>query len=227
MDLNKLVNESLAKIEQEGFVQKVVEKQLKSTIESIIDDLLRSYSDFGKNLKKEIGSQLNINLKELNIAGYNVMVLNAVKEKLDEAVTIHGVEKIKESLEEMLTDVKKEYKLSELIEEMKEDAREYNDDHAGQEISLHVDPDRSILSFIYFDPSEDQEKYECKYRLVLNKDGAMNSINIDGRKFDNKLIMGGLRGFEETLFKIYSTGAKIIIDENNVNLEYGYGDEDE
>lgn len=226
LDLNKIVNDSLVKIAAEGYVEKVVEKRLKESIESVIDDLFRSYSDFGKNLKKEVGEKLKVNLGELKLDGYNVMVLNAVKAKLDEAIHIQGVERIKGSLDNLLVDVKKEYKLSELIEEMKRDATEYNDDHYGEEISFHIDPDSSVLSFIYFDPDEDKEKYQCQYRLVLDKDGSMNSISIGDRKFDNRLIMGGLHGFEETLFKIYSTGAKIIIDENNVDVEYGYNDED-
>ncbi|MCC5465564.1 hypothetical protein [Pelosinus baikalensis] len=226
MDLNKLVNESLAKIQQDGFVQKVVEKQLKSTIESIVDDLFRSYSDFGKNLKKEIESQLKINLNELNLAGYNVMVLNAVKEKLDEAVTIQGVEKIQQALDAMLGDVKKEYKLSELIKKMKEESNEYGD-HNGEEISFHIDSDRRILTFISFDEEDGQSEYECKYRLSVSKDGKVTSVKIGNKELKNSVIMGGLYGLDETLFKIYASGAKLIIDEDDVNLEYGYGDEDE
>lgn len=225
MDLNKLVNENLAKLEANGAVENIITDRLKKTIESIVDDLFSSYSDFGKNLKIEVQSALNVNLKELKLAGYNVMVLNAVKEKLDEVLHIQGVEKIKDSLEQMLSDIKEEYQLSELINEMKEKANEYGD-YDEREISFHIDPDRNILTFIYFDEEADKEKYECKYRIWVDKSGTVCGVEIKEQKFDNRLIMGGLHGFEQTLFKVYSMHPKLIIDEEHVNIEYGYSEGD-
>jgi hypothetical protein len=226
IDLNKVINQSMTKIEEEGFVEKVVKKRLEETVSSIVDDLFRSYSDFGKDLKNEVSQQLNINLKELNLAGYNTMVLNAVKEKLDEAIHIQGTEKIKETLDELLSDVKKEYTLSELIDEMKNKANEYGE-YNGQEISFHIDPRRDILTFIDFDEEPNKDKYQCKYKIWVNSEtGIIAGAEIRDRKFDNRVIMGGLRGFEETLFKIYTTGPKLIIDEHKVDVEYGDPEDD-
>lgn len=220
MDLNKLVNQGLADIETEGFVKQAVNKHLKKTIESIIGDMFCSYSTFGKKLKAEITSQLNVNLEELKLAGYNTMLLNTVKEKLDEAIHIQGTEKIKELLDELLNDVKPEYRLSELIEEMKGKANEYGD-YNDREISFHINPDRNILTFIYFDEEPDKEKHQCKYHIWVNSDtGVIAGVEIRDRKFDNRVIMGGLRGFEETLFKLYAASPKLIIDESNVVVEY-------
>jgi hypothetical protein len=226
MDLNKIVNDSLAKLEANGDVENIVTARLKKTIDSIVDDLFSSYSDFGKSLKTEVQSALNVNLKELNLTGYNVMVLNAVKDTLDETLHIQGVEKIKESLGQMLSNVKTEYRLSELIEEMKKEANE-DGNYDEEEISFHIDSDRSILTFIYFDEESDKEKYQCKYRLWIDKQGVVCGVEISDRKFDNRVIMGGLHGFEQTLFKIYSMNPKIIIDEGRVETGYGYSGEDD
>jgi hypothetical protein len=225
MDLNKLVNESLVKIEQEGFVQRVVEKQLKGTIESIVNDLFRSYGDFGKNLEQEIKLNLSVDLKKLNLAGYNVMVLNAVQEELDKVVHTQGIEKIKESLANLLSEVPKEYKLSELIEEFKKDVLSDDSDYEGREISFHVDR-RYSSKYVSFDRDDDKSEYRCQYRICVKEDGAAGRIEIDDKKFDNRVIMGGLDGFDKTLFKIYSTGSKIIIDDGAVNIEYEYSSED-
>lgn len=219
MDLNKLVNDGLAKIQAEGFVKQVVEEQLKETIKNIVHDVLREYSDFGKNLKEQIESQLNINLDELNIASYNLMVLNAVKEKLDEAMHLQGVEKIKADMDEMLGTAKTEYKLSELIEELKNDALEDDDDLRGKEMSFHIDS-RSYLTFIFFDEDHDKDKYDCKYRITMDKEGYLTSVKIGSREFKNSVIMGGLYGIEATLFKMYTQGSKLIIDEDEVDTYY-------
>ena len=226
IDLNKLVNQSLAKIEESGFVEQVVEKKLKETLTSVVDNLFCSYSEFGKNLKNEVAVQLNINLKELKLAGYNTMVLNAVKEKLDESMHIQGTEKIKEALDNLLADVKTEYKLSELIAEMKSRANEYGD-YDGKEISLHIDPERSILTFINFDENPGKKNFQCKYKIWVDKEGNVAGAEIRDQKFDNRVIMGGLRGFEETLFKIYTTGPRLIIDEHNVEIEYSDSEDDD
>ena len=68
IDLNKLVNQSLANIEESGFVQETIQNRIKKTIESIVDDLFKSYGTFGKSLQAEIESKLQINFKELDIA---------------------------------------------------------------------------------------------------------------------------------------------------------------
>jgi len=226
MDLNKLVNESLAKIEQEGFVQVTVEKQLKKTIESIVDDLFRSYSEFGKNLKKEVESHLSVDLEKLNIAGYNVMVLNAVQEELDKLVHTQGIEKIKCSLTELLGEVPKEYKLSELIEEFKEDVLSDDSDYSGREISFHVKREYGSI-YISFDRDDDKSEYRCQYRIWAEKDGSITTIKINDKEFNNKVIMGGLWGFDKTLFKIYSTGTKIIIDDGDVDIQFEECEDDD
>lgn len=226
MDLNKMVMDSLTKLHAEGKVQEIVEKKVSETVKSIVEDAFGSWSDFSKGLKKQVQEQININFSQLDIASYNTMVLNVVKEKMDEAVHSQGVEKLKESLENMLSDVKKEYKLSELIHDMKEEAVEYDEDLYGKEISFHDDKDRRVLRFISFDPEEDKSEYECKYRISIDNEGKLNTAKINEREFNNRVIMGGLHGVEETLFKIYSTGAKIIVDVDDIDFEYGYENED-
>ena len=88
MDLNKMVMDGLAKMESEGKVQEIVEKHVSSTVESIVKDAFGSWSDFSKNLKVQVEQQLAINLSELNLSTYNTTILAAVKEKLDENITV-------------------------------------------------------------------------------------------------------------------------------------------
>ncbi|ENL2461271.1 hypothetical protein AB4W33_003121, partial [Listeria monocytogenes] len=51
MDFNKMVNDSLAKMEKSGEVQKLIDKHVASTVDSVVKDLFGSWSDFSKNLK--------------------------------------------------------------------------------------------------------------------------------------------------------------------------------
>ncbi|EJW20043.1 hypothetical protein M5X00_14810 [Paenibacillus alvei] len=223
MDLNKMVQDALAGIQKEQVVEQLVRQKLEKTLASVVDDVLSSYSDFGKQLKKEVESQLDINLKKLDIPTYNQMVLNVVKEQLDKAVTIQGVEKIKAHMDEILCGAEKEYRLSEIIEAMKNEATEYGDVD-DNEVSLHVRKG-TVLWFIDFDPEEDKLPYDCKYQISIlepkgGKVGKINTVKIHDKELNNNAIMGGLHGLEATLFKMFTIGADLVVDEDNVDMYY-------
>lgn len=220
IDLNKIVNDSMEQIESEGFVEKVVKEKLEKTIKDIVDDTFRSYSDFGKNLEKHIQENLNVNLGNLNIDGYNTLVLAVVQEKLDLAIKVQGVEKIKSAMDEMLKDVKKEYKLSELIEKLKgEDYREEYEYDEDDQVTLIIDKSYS-LTYISLDKKEDKSEYSCEYRLAVDKDGKIYSLKIEDKEIARNNIMAGFHGLGNTLFKIYASGAKIVLDQGDDAEDY-------
>ncbi|EHG9438793.1 hypothetical protein L7F34_003016, partial [Listeria monocytogenes] len=114
MDFNKMVNDSLAKMEKSGEVQKLIDKHVASTVDSVVKDLFGSWSDFSKNLKNTAKEALQINFKDLDLESYNHMILQAIKGKLDDEIKSKGVTQIKGQIETLLTNPKREYKLSEL-----------------------------------------------------------------------------------------------------------------
>ncbi|WP_232423575.1 MULTISPECIES: hypothetical protein [Bacillus] len=229
MDLNKMVVASLAKMESEGKVQEIVDKHVASTVNDIVKDLFGNWSDFSKELKNTAKEALQINFKDLNLSSYNHLILKAIKDKLDDEITNQGVAQVKNQIEGLLTDTKREYKLSELVEELAEEIKDldeigYDEYH---EMTLHVD-DPYGSYWIGLDARNDISEYSCKYRLHVSKEGELYSVKINDEEysrkrliqdFDIKAVMYGLHGLEETLFKIYVSGAKLIIDEDNCELE--------
>jgi len=222
IDLNKAINDSLAKIESENYVQEVVDKKIKKTIESIIDDLLSAYGNFGKNLKTEIESNLNINLKELDIPGYNLLVLNAVKEKLNQVTTVQGIEKINEAMDKMLVSVKPEYMLSEVVEALRDHEKGYR--CSSDRMTLFIEESSSSKGYvdIYLDSDKKNSKYSCDYQIRIDPNGKVWNAKMDGRDFDKNKEFGALFGVGELLFKIYATGAKLTVDQDidDYNLSY-------
>lgn len=215
MDMNLIINNQLAALNEEKYVEKIIKKQLEDTIKDIIEDSLRSWSDFGKGLKEEVRNQLQINLKNLDLPSYNHIILDVIKVEVEKSIHEVGVAKMQENLQELLGTKREEINFSDLIKEMVEDECELNglDYEEVQEITVHVDDDRRVLTFIYFDSEPDKSQYNCKYRLVLDKEGYINSVEIADKSFDKKTIMGGLYGLEATLFKLYTHGSKVILDD--------------
>lgn len=209
IDLNKIVNETLCNLEEEKFVEKVVKERLEKTITGIVDDVFREYGDFGKSLKTYIEGNLNVDLDKLGLEGYNTLALAAIKEQLDQTITVQGIEKLKKSTEEMLSDVKKSYKLSEIIEKLKNQSTE-EEWGCDDKITLFIERDGSF-THIYIDEEEKDRKYDCDYQINISKDKPY-SIKLKGDGINTKKILGGLYGLDRLLFKIYSTGAKVELD---------------
>lgn len=223
MDLNKMMNDALAQMKEENFVEGVVRKRLEKTITEIVDDVFREYSDFGKRLKGCIEENLNINFKKLGLEGYNGLVLAAVKEQLDKAITVQGIDKIKQATEEMLSDIKAEYTLTEIIEKLKgESTKEEWEFDYDEKISLIIEDGGSGYKHIYLDEEEKDRKYSYDYQIDLDNDGKPYSIKLRDEEINPKKILGGLYGLEKLLFKIYASGSKIILDQGNNVDDYDY-----
>ncbi|MBS4172098.1 hypothetical protein [Bacillus sp. FJAT-49736] len=231
MNLNQMVMDSLAKMDTEGKVQEIVEKHVSSTIESIVKDVFGSWSDFSKNLKDQVQDQLQINFKELDLASYNTLIMKAINEKLNDTIATEGLARINGQIDELLSDTKDEYKLSELVKELVSEIDDlddlgYEDYH---EMSMHIRTPYG-LTYIHLDAENGKDEYECKYKICIDprKNNEIVSIDIQedryGRtkelkSFDVRAIMRGFRGLEETLFKLYARKGRIILDEDQVELE--------
>lgn len=224
-----MVMDSLAKMESEGKVQAIVEKHVEATVNDVVKDLFGSWSDFSKELKNTAKEALQINFKDLNLSSYNHLILQAIKDKLDDEITNQGVLQIKNQIEGLLTDSKREYKLSELVKELAEEIEDLDDLGYDEyhEMTLHID-DSYSSHWIGLDSRNDISEYSCKYRLLVNSQGELCSVKINDverysrkniNEFDVRAVLNGLHGLEETLFKIYTSGAKLIIDEEKCELE--------
>lgn len=219
IDLNKIVNDALVELEKERFVETAVKKRLEKTIEEIIDDTFRKWGTFGENLKSYIDKNLNVNIENLGIEGYNTLALKVIQEELDKVITTQGIEKIKDTTREILSDVKSEYTLSEIIEALKEEnlKEEYEFDEEDT-IAIIIEGDEDGYKHIYLSLEEPTSiygkvsKHSYDYQIAINRLGKPYSIKLKNNEIDTKKILGGLYGLDRLLFKIFSSGAKIILD---------------
>lgn len=220
IDLNKMINDSLKNLEEEKFVEKIIKEEIQSTLKNIIDNAFSSYSKFGKQLKEKVEESLKVDFSGLGLICYNELILSTIKTELNNLIQIQGVEKMKESVSGLLSEVKSEYNLSELIQELKE--RDYRDHDYDDKITLIIDnDDRYGSCVIYIDKDEDIDKYKCNYRISMDKEGKSYSIRVKDSEINaHYLIMKGLYGLDSLLLKIYASGAKIKLDEGNDPEEY-------
>ncbi|WP_228475062.1 hypothetical protein [Listeria welshimeri] len=226
MDFNKMVDSSLVKMEKNGEVQKLIDRQVALAVESVVKDLFGTESAFSFKLNRIATEALQINFNDLDLASYNHMILQAIKDKLVDG-TNDGVEQIKTEIESLLTNTKREYKVSELIEELSHEITNKLDYEERHEMTLIVNNQYDSY-FVHMDSRKGVSDYECKYVLHISGKGNLLTVRINDQEriwkdtvtdFDVRGIMNGLYGLEKTLFKIYTSRAKIIIDESNCQLE--------
>jgi hypothetical protein len=197
-----------------GKLSQIIEKKVEETVDSVVDSALRTYSDFGKSLSQAVEGSLSIDKNKLALPGYNEIVLQIIKKKLEHAIETIGKERLEKDLENLLSAAApKEIMVSDLVEQFKSWVREdlYRNDHDDR-ITYIEEKSQYGGGWIYLDPKAKREKYSCQFRLGYGSDGEIFSATISGQDAGKKIFLGGLHGFERTLFQIYAAKTQVIID---------------
>ena len=123
----------------------------------------------------------------------------------------------------MLSDIKPEYTLTEIIEKLKDESHkeEWEFDY-DEKVSLIIESSSSGYKHIYLDEEEKDRKYSYDYQIDVDSDGKPYSIKLRDEEINPKKIPGGLYGLERLLFKIYASGSKIVLDQGNDADDYDY-----
>lgn len=222
-DLKQAVIAAMDKIVASGAIEKKIEETIQKTIESIINETFRDHSDFSKNLKEQLSDKIKINLDLIDLPTYNVMIENAIKTRVNEVMTEQHAKLIQENIDSILKIEEKDWKLSEFIEEFKEQLHEYDGERSGESITCIVENggggSYKDMWHIRIDEDEGKEKYHCSIKLFVSDD-MIKSVKYDGEEWDKDKFIGWKRGIEATLFRIYSQGKKFIVDEDDVDTQF-------
>lgn len=223
MELEKVVQSQLDALVKDGSVDKIVKGTLEKTMQSIINDVLRDYSDFGKELKKQVAAAMNIDFEQMKLMDYNHIVTGIVRDQLDKTLFESAIKPISENLKEYLGALdKKEWKLSEIIAEFAKGVGE----NGHFDISLDVEESHGF-THIYFDEEKRKRKYDCGYNINVYKEKIYgfkaNKYNTITHNLDLKKESIS-RSFDAFIFRLYACQATIEIDEHDCLTENEYDD---
>lgn len=210
MDLKELVINSFDNIAAGDFIQKTIEEKLKDSIKRSIDDIFGSWSEFSKDLKKNIENTVKVSMSDLSLPEYNKIILNIINSYVDECIYKEGLEKMKADLSQMLVG-KTECTLSEIVEKLKNEFKDDAKEEEWGEITLIVDDKDQWFTHIYLDKEPDKSKYECSTRIMTYK-GEISSVEYKDKNFDKQFFIGKLYGYEKLLFNLYASKSKLTID---------------
>ena len=212
-ELEQEVLKAFTGLVSSGRIQEIVEKQVEATVKSILDDCLRSYSPFGKALREGIEAELKLDVSKLGLGGYNEMLLDVVRRKLSYLIDTNWKKDLEKSLEDILRAAPATIKVSKLLEELRDDYDEDAESEEWEYATCIVEDAKhgGDLRWLYFDPAPKSTSYECKYRMLVGKDGLAATIWIEGKK-NERLLAGPVYGFERVVFQVRTAKVKIEFD---------------
>lgn len=219
MDLETLMSECYAELKDSGRIKEIMKNTLDKTMLETIETLFGRWSPFSKDLRDRLSKELRIDFEKMSLPEYNKVIVDQVKEIVDTHLVDQGMLKVKQELDSYLgAEGAREYKLSEIVEAVKQEVDE--GEYPGDEMTVLIDEDRTVLTFVSLDADPGKSEWECKYRLAIAKDGKLNSASINGSGYGAYVKLGDMDKAERLLYKIYATGSTIIVDTDDIDTEY-------
>lgn len=221
-DLQNAVTNAMSTMVTDGTVEKIIREKLEKTIESVIDDQLRSYSEFGKALKEKIAKELSINLDQVSFAEHNHTVFKLVESIINK----HSVElytnRMAKDLEAMFERAPETISLQALINEFKNDV-EYGDTSDECMTLIIGEPSRSSV-WVGFNKESSKgyrndsitETNECELQMLIDTStGSLRMFRENDDKSSNHWLPTTFYGLSRKLFQLYCAGSVITFDERN------------
>ncbi len=219
MDINKEIQIATDKFIEEKLPEMVAQKVTKM-VDDILNDVFRSYSDVGKQIKEKIEKQLNVNLQEYDLVDYNHFVAKAINERLIGIINEGSIKPIMELVEGTVGFLeKKTIKLSEIHQMFIDSSMEENDQDAEGEISFHaVKNEEHGWTTVNVDTDANINAEDCALEFLIN--GERGTIFIfrakshwskKGNLTPSKVTQ--LSNLEHKIFRLYSARVKVEIDD--------------
>lgn len=225
-DITQLVQNHIAKMSEDGTIEKIVTDKVTAAIEASIGDAFGSWSPFRKAIEAGIKETVKVDLKDLGIPGYNDLVRKILTERLAAFFEQKALTGIQEEMDRLLADFPQTVTVSKLAEMFRNHVEEHEHDRtdSGNFTFRIKRSDHTDGWFdIYLDPEDGKEWYSCKYKLRCNPEGIW-SCQIDGDDTRKKLFMGPFYDFERFVFHAYTNKVIIEVDTEDPETYYGYQD---
>lgn len=219
-DLKSAVQTAFGNVVSSGAIEAAIEKQLASTIASLIQAELREYSDFGKAIKECVQQAVCVNLDRLDLPSYNELILQIIRRQMDAALQSDVVKQLEDNMAKLLVAPPAEITMEALIEAFVEHHKEDKD---GDDFTLLMERKHGT-TYISLDEDSGKSEYSCDYRLAVDRDGKVYSLTIGTKDVAKTIFTGPFYNFERMLFQLYAAKTKLIIapDEQAEDFDTSY-----
>lgn len=225
MNINEEIQKATDKFVEEKLPQMVSEKVTKM-VDEILNDVFRSYSDVGKQIKEKIEKQLNVNLQEFDLIDYNHFVSKAINERLVGLMNEGCIKPIMQLVDSTVGFIeKKQIKLTEIHQLFIDASMEDNDQESEGEISFFATIDEKYgWVTVSIDTDKGISEDKCALQFTISKSSgrifqlkAKSYWSEKSNLSPAKIV--SLSNLEHKIFRLYSAQVNIEIDETNFEDE--------
>lgn len=201
----------LRDMQASGKLDELIKARLEACVASILDETLRSYGTFGRELGEQLSKALAVKLEGLGIGGYQAMVAEIIKGKINASLEGEWRAKLEASIDELLRAAPAKVTLSELLQELVNDHQDDAREHGWDRAVLTVERSSDRYCWIGLSPSGKTERWRAEWSIGVGPDGKVFSVTVAGKE-QRSLLAGTLRGMERYLFQLQAGGTAIEID---------------
>lgn len=210
---------------QSGAIEIAIGKRVDDLINSVAEDVFKSYGDVGKAMKKAMSEAMVPQLENIgDIPVYHDFVINRLKLAANNFYDQRLAEVVDTELKEIFSELPEEITLTWLVEKLVEDAQSDSGDFEDQ-ITLIIEDKTGDWSWskpgdyvnVYLDKDADKSKNDCEFDLHLARDKdtqkyKLLGIRINGNKPGDRLSVGRIYSYEKMLFNLYTLKGLIDLD---------------
>lgn len=220
--LQEMLNTSLSDIFESGEVKEIVDTHVEKLVCDVVRNATRPYLDFAKDIEQKLAAHLRVDFEQVDFPAYNHLVTQVVHHALRKTLQNDAAEQLAKDLEVMLAgEAPREISFSELVKQLKEWAREDCFEAEGETaVTALIEDARAphSLRWVSLDPLPGREIHQCRFQLLIREDGTLAAAYLSGKDVEKGLFLGGLYGFERTIFQMYTAKTRLVIDTNEPDI---------
>lgn len=219
--LSVLISSAVAAKMTPEFIEKEVESRVGKLIAEAVDSALRSYSDTGKMIHEVVKDALRVD--RLDLPSYGAIVTSMLKAQIEATVSPLVAGRLAADMEELLKLAPKQVKLSDIAQKMIDRRRE-DGEAWGNVITCFVEHNEYGSAWVYLDQEKHydrRDKYNCKYRMLVSKDGTIGAATVDNKATTDVRCIGPFYGMDQLIRAWVACGTVIELDEDYVSVSIG------
>jgi hypothetical protein len=200
---------------QSGALEIALAKQADKLIEECASDVLRSYGDVGKAVKEAMTKAITPNLDDLaDFPKYHDFVMKRLRIAAQCFCDQRLTEVLDKELAAILAELPEQITLSSLLKMVADGIREHSDpgDHYDEQMTLIIENTSFGYRHIFIGKESGKTKFDCEYRVDIDKDCAIYSMIIDGSDIKNTKFAGPFYNFERLMMNLYAMKGKLLLD---------------
>lgn len=221
-ELKNAVAAAFDNVVASGAIEAAIEKQLATTIESLIKEQFTRHGEFGKALEAKVSQLVQINLAKIDMPSYSDLVGKIIKRQVEASMQGPFAVKLEQNIASLLEVAPAEITLEKLLDSFVEHNKDYCGDGRlwGQPFTLHIE-DGGSRGFIdiYLDKEERTPMRDCDIKFSVY-DNKVYRIKFGNQDMEKTLFTGAIYNFERKLFQLYTASSKLIVPENAEASDY-------